>query len=423
MGIVGIFHVGLFLLLVIPSGCQTSEQAVSPAQEPRQNGDQKAANADEKAAAESPKQAQATAVDVDAIRATPRRPAQTAAEQALTGQAITTQTVMKTTNGDQLSRQATNKIAGEGLLATASKIYIVRNGDTLAKIARRTGTKLQNLLQANHLTRQSMIRKGQKLIVPLSSPSPSDRTFQALDIQKSSVYPNFTASYRVRPGDSLSKIAVKGRISGRQLKAANSLTGDTLRVGQTLKVPPSAVAALRRATHHHAHKAKQHVHSQGVSSLGEGTYIVSRGETLATIAKKWGVSVNQLKKWNHISHARNLREGRKLIVSEGVAKTSAVSSEQTASGSAEGISQDLANPSVVDASLQGEANAAASSGETNPASTPSLAPSHEAPVNPQPAVPQGPESEKVLEEADALFNLTEEAPTVPVEDAQKNAQH
>lgn len=49
--------------------------------------------------------------------------------------------------------------------------YVVRRGDTLARIARRVGISLRNLLEWNRLTRASIIHPGQRLkVVPEGSP-------------------------------------------------------------------------------------------------------------------------------------------------------------------------------------------------------------------------------------------------------------
>ncbi len=44
-------------------------------------------------------------------------------------------------------------------------------------------------------------------------------------------------SYRVKPGDSLEKIAKRHKISLESLKKANSLSDDRIMIGQDLQIP------------------------------------------------------------------------------------------------------------------------------------------------------------------------------------------
>ncbi|MCB1181492.1 MAG: LysM peptidoglycan-binding domain-containing protein [Chlamydiia bacterium] len=46
-------------------------------------------------------------------------------------------------------------------------------------------------------------------------------------------------TYTVKPGDSLGKIAVENKTNTRTIKKLNGLEGDTIYVGQKLKLPAS----------------------------------------------------------------------------------------------------------------------------------------------------------------------------------------
>ena len=53
--------------------------------------------------------------------------------------------------------------------AVQSTVYVVRAGDTLAMIARQHGVDVQDLARLNHLTNPSLIYVGQRLIIPAST--------------------------------------------------------------------------------------------------------------------------------------------------------------------------------------------------------------------------------------------------------------
>ncbi|MDP5290756.1 LysM peptidoglycan-binding domain-containing protein [Oceanimonas sp. CHS3-5] len=102
--------------------------------------------------------------------------------------------------------------------------YRVKGGDSLGVIARRHGTHIVALKQANNL-RGNTIRIGQTLLVPTSAaPAPARASTQQ-------------STYRVRAGDSLSVIASRFSVSIADLLRWNRLSNKhMLRAGQKLIV-------------------------------------------------------------------------------------------------------------------------------------------------------------------------------------------
>ena len=93
--------------------------------------------------------------------------------------------------------------------------------------------------------------------------------------------------YRVRRGDTLSRIAVRNKTTISSLKRTNRIGRSSLiRVGQKLKIPVRKLAAVR-------YKAP----SSKATAL---THKVKRGDTLFHIAKKYKTSVSNLKSLNKI---------------------------------------------------------------------------------------------------------------------------
>lgn len=115
-------------------------------------------------------------------------------------------------------------LMGLPLCASATN-YTVRNGDTLGEIAQRHGVTTAELRKLNNLT-GDLIRIGQKLVVPeqstLSAPP-------SIDLSAN--------NYTVKNGDTLGGIALIHGISIGDLKRANNLSGDMIRIGQKLQVP------------------------------------------------------------------------------------------------------------------------------------------------------------------------------------------
>jgi LysM repeat protein len=49
--------------------------------------------------------------------------------------------------------------------AEAQSIYIVKEGDTLSKIAKKTGTTVDALCEKNNITRRTILRIGRRLVL------------------------------------------------------------------------------------------------------------------------------------------------------------------------------------------------------------------------------------------------------------------
>ena len=150
-----------------------------------------------------------------------------------------------------------------------SDTYKVIAGDTLYGIAKKLNTTISELKKINNLTNDS-ISIGQILKVPLKTVDLGD-----------------TELYQVKKGDTLYSIANKYGITLKELKAINSLTDDNLAIGQLLNVP------------------------SGLSLVN--TYTVSPGDTLYSIAKKFGIDIEDIKEKNDLAN-NMLKIGQKLII-------------------------------------------------------------------------------------------------------------
>jgi LysM repeat protein len=111
--------------------------------------------------------------------------------------------------------------------------YVVKKGDSLSVIASRFNLSVTEIMALNQIKEANKIRIGQKLTLPgevnLSEPAP-----------KRTVKPKAVASgpkYVVKPGDTLSHIAVAHGIKTADLRSANGISGDVIYVGQSLVVP------------------------------------------------------------------------------------------------------------------------------------------------------------------------------------------
>ena len=124
-------------------------------------------------------------------------------------------------------------------------VYVVQNGDYLAKISKKFNVTIASIKELNGL-KGDLIRVGQKLKLPGrldvgEQKAPVVRKSPAA-AKPAAAYTGATKEYVVKGGDTLGAIAYGHGINIRQLKALNGLSGDTLKVGQKLKVPAEKVA-------------------------------------------------------------------------------------------------------------------------------------------------------------------------------------
>lgn len=152
---------------------------------------------------------------------------------------------------------------------STTNTYKVKAGDTLYSISKKLDTSVVELKKLNNLSTNNL-SVGQILKIPT----------KIVDIGD-------TELYQVKAGDSLYAIAKKYNISVNELKAINNLVNDNLAIGQLLNVP------------------------SGLSLVN--TYVVDKGDTLYSIAKKFDISVNKLKEYNNLSN-NLLSVGQKLII-------------------------------------------------------------------------------------------------------------
>jgi membrane-bound lytic murein transglycosylase D len=72
--------------------------------------------------------------------------------------------------GREPVKKASKKTAPKDTTVTAARSYRVKGGDTLFRIARRTGTTVDSLMAANSLASPEQIRPGDKLTIPAAAP-------------------------------------------------------------------------------------------------------------------------------------------------------------------------------------------------------------------------------------------------------------
>ena len=195
--------------------------------------------------------------------------------------------------------------------------YVVRSGDTLGRIANQFNVTVSELQLTNRIN-SHLIHPGQTLAIPgVGSGEPvtlanieartvnyGDATFRPIKLSEEFRLVELDNStderplmalalneelledeplllptvYQVRQGDTLSQIAQRHRVSVRDLQEWNNIRGHLIRVGQELTI--RSVSRQQPAI---------------------TTYEVRQGDSLAGIARRFGVSVKRLKQRNGLT--------------------------------------------------------------------------------------------------------------------------
>lgn len=118
--------------------------------------------------------------------------------------------------------------------------------------------------------------------------------------------------YKVRRGDNLSIIARKNRTTVSTIRRLNALSNRTvLRRGMTLKVPDQGGAGIRYVTEEDAASSKA---VRAVATVGLNYHVVRRGENLTLIARRYRLSVQEIRRMNNLSNRSVIRSGQRIRI-------------------------------------------------------------------------------------------------------------
>ncbi len=192
--------------------------------------------------------------------------------------------------------------------------HVIRAGDNLGKIAARYGTSVSALQRANPGIKPQSLRVGQQIKLPANLTASPD----AVASEPAAAIGG--ARYTVKAGDSLSAIAARNGTTVTALRQANNLRGDTIQVGQEIIIPGvgTSGASANPSPGYTPPPAPTPARSAGTISGDASTATVEHtlksGETLGALARRYGVSTEQIMAANNIGDPRRIRAGQKLII-------------------------------------------------------------------------------------------------------------
>ena len=174
----------------------------------------------------------------------------------------------------------------------AIKTHKVRRGDNLSTISRKYGVPMSQLRACNtKLQNTDSVFIGQKIQLACSESS-EEPAVVAVATETRKAPKEKKIVYRVKSGDTLERISKKYDVSIDQIKECNpTVKRYTILAGQRLKIN------CPKGTD------KQYI-----------VHTVRRGDNLISIASKYGVSVQEIMRWNNIKKKSVIFKGRKLRI-------------------------------------------------------------------------------------------------------------
>ncbi len=159
----------------------------------------------------------------------------------------------------------------------------IRRGENLGLIAAKYGVSVNQLRDWNNIS-GNKIMSGRNLRI---YPDGTSNNI-AVNETKNTVSKNNIYKYKVRRGDNLSEIAEKFGVTTQQVRKWNNISGNKIVAGKTLKI----------------------YNSTSNSSYGDNTtknsanvnyYKIKPGDSIGSIAEKYGVKISDIQNWNNIS--------------------------------------------------------------------------------------------------------------------------
>ena len=200
---------------------------------------------------------------------------------------------------------AADKTADAPAQATVAK------GDTLAAISRKSGVSVDDLASLNDLKKPYRLKVGQTLTLKAAEADASDApkagkakakaAAKDVDIGDLASEPT-TSTITVRRKDTIQSLAKQSHVSVADLARLNHLKKPyRLKPGQKIKLPDQPGAASSRSAS-----------VDDDRSSGPTTVTAGRHDTLKSIAEAHGVSVETLAKLNHLKKPYRIKRGQKI---------------------------------------------------------------------------------------------------------------
>jgi len=220
----------------------------------------------------------------------------------------------KTKSPTAKSKTANNKLE-DGFVE-----YTIQSGDTVYTIAKKHKTTTREIRAKNDMEYNSIIKIGQKLIVPTNTYDPSKEK-KKKTVKKKKRAKKGEVDYSIALGDTIFTIARKHKTTTKEIRELNDMEyGAMIRVGQHLRVPTNTYFPDEQKAKEIAIAKKRKV---------DGVYEVQSGDTLFSIARKHHVTLKTIMDINQMKGDSIIKIGQLLKVTKNSSYTTKVAKKKS----------------------------------------------------------------------------------------------
>ncbi len=208
----------------------------------------------------------------------------------------------------------------DGTPDTVSDQYVVRRGDTLKKVARKLGTTTLAICEANGIKK---LRVGQRLEIPVpeTAPVPTKTVVAANTAVETSGNASGDSQVTTEPSGQNAQDVQNTKDVKHTVRKGDTLYSIAMKYGMA----PSELAGLNGLTAKAKVRAGQVLIVSSDASVKSDapapepahekkTYKVKRGDTLWAIAQRFGVTVGDLVRMNSMGRHPRIRVGQRLLI-------------------------------------------------------------------------------------------------------------
>ena len=234
---------------------------------------------------------------------------------------------------NMLASKNSNNAANDGTVSRV-KYHKVRRGDSLSEISDKYGITMVELKKWNRL-RGNKAPMGRKLkiytteviafhdkkitkpdtVLVKESTAIASNVAKTFKEEKVVSYKDVVKYHKVKRGDNLGEISNKYGVSIADVKKWNQIKGNSIASGNSLKIIKNerVVTTIRKEVKADKNAVETSVASNETTENPNHFYEVQKGDNLFSIAKKFNVSLEDLKKWNNLNDL-NVELGSKLAL-------------------------------------------------------------------------------------------------------------
>lgn len=205
---------------------------------------------------------------------------------------------------------------------TTNQTHIIQSGENLFRIALSYGLTTEQLATANNITNPTTIYAGQVLVIPgTTAPSSSTTVVEVNNSPVETITTNTAPSnpqyHVIQRGETLRTIAQRYSTTEANLIQLNNITNpNRILYGQTLTISGNSAAIVNTVAESPTVET-----SSNTESTPALIHVVQPGEYLSGIARRYGVSYQDVLNSNSIFDPNRLLVGQQLVIPNGATQS------------------------------------------------------------------------------------------------------